>query len=704
MFLFAVLALFPLSLLAKTVTFTVDNPAAIYLFNTYSYESINFDGQTSIQLELAESAGIQVGVNSGYELAGVSVDGTALSVSSDGQYLQSSDMPDGCTVSITTKEKEAKVIYVQANPDHVKLVENYTNVYDAVNIVDGQWTVQVTNEYGSLSIECYESYVITYVQDGNGNDLLSSYSLFKQSASLYLGSIDSGTTITIGTANLADLRDVHVSLSIVDGTAEQVEVRRNSDYQPVPPSEYSDIALYPAADLPLTISSPTYGMSLYQVLVNGEPQAPQGSTFVLYNLENGDEIAVYPNFPAVDVPVTFTFTNEGTEGAVRSVSIDHSPVDASVWQAEGFTVAMGSLLGVEYNTSDYNISSVTLNGENSATYGYQAVVDSETPLNFVITAEKLRDWQVTLYYVPGTVEVWNSSGSYGTQVELPEGADEYTVTVSPSNPYLYFKAAEGYLLTSIINDATQEDLLEQNTNPICVNSDMILYIYTEEFNRDLECVVYLEDTSWGYTMFLLSPNVYDNRKEIALEPGYNFVNYADSDRPFGISAYTAPDYATGVVYLNGEIIENQYGTYPALEDMEPNSVIKIFSPATEVSNYALTLAVPEDADIDILADYITPIESSVATVLGPSDVLFTSNEEGEMIVKVNGVQLAPGEDGRLIAHITEDSSIEVSFPTSGIIDINNTHPSVDVIYNLQGIPVQNPGHGLYIINGKKVKL
>lgn len=34
--LFAVLALFPLSLLAKTVTFTVDNPAAIYLFNTYS--------------------------------------------------------------------------------------------------------------------------------------------------------------------------------------------------------------------------------------------------------------------------------------------------------------------------------------------------------------------------------------------------------------------------------------------------------------------------------------------------------------------------------------------------------------------------------------------------------------------------------------------------------------------------------------------
>lgn len=259
-------------------------------------------------------------------------------------------------------------------------------------------------------------------------------------------------------------------------------------------------------------------------------------------------------------------------------------------------------------------------------------------------------------------------------------------------------------MTSIIDEATQEDLLEQYMNPLFVSNDMTLYLYTEKFERDQECVVYLEETSWAYTQLVLAPNFYDNRKEIPLEAGYNFVNYDEKDLPFGLSAYTSPSYSTGVVYLNGEIIENSYGTYPALDEMEPNSVIKIFSPDTKVSNYALTLTVPEDADVEILADYITPIESAQATVLGPSDVLFVSNEEDKIIVKVNGTELEPGEDGRLVAHITSDSTIEVILDTDNIIDIENNTPSNGVIYNLQGMPVQNPGHGLYIINGKKVKL
>lgn len=699
-----VLALLPVSLTAKTVTFTVDNPAAVYMINTYTYDYIYFNGETSLQLELTESTGIQVSPNSSFELAGISVNGSPLSVSASGQYLQPSDMPDGCTVSITTKEKEAKVIYVKANPDQVRLIENYSNVYDASNIVDGQWTVKVTNEYGYLSIECIEGYVVTSVKDDNGNDLLYSYSLYKQTASLYLGSIDGGTTITIESANLADLRDVHVSVSVVDGTPDQVRVRINSRNSPIPESEWDDIALYPAADLPMTISSPNAFKSLYKVLVNDEPQSPQGSDFVLYNLANNDHITIYPNFPDVPVPVSFSFTNEGTQDAISQVTVDGMYVEPSDWQADDFTVNLGSTLGISYNSTQYNIQSVTVNGEPSSLYGYQQPVSSETPLNFVITAERWRDWQITLYYQPGSIEVWNSTSAYGTQISLPENADEYTFNVSRYTPSLYFKAAEGYILTSIIDEATQEDLLEQYMNPLFVSNDMTLYLYTEKFERDQECVVYLEETSWAYTQLVLAPNFYDNRKEIPLEAGYNFVNYDEKDLPFGLSAYTSPSYSTGVVYLNGEIIENSYGTYPALDEMEPNSVIKIFSPDTKVSNYALTLTVPEDADVEILADYITPIESAQATVLGPSDVLFVSNEEDKIIVKVNGTELEPGEDGRLVAHITSDSTIEVILDTDNIIDIENNTPSNGVIYNLQGMPVQNPGHGLYIINGKKVKL
>ena len=43
-----------------------------------------------------------------------------------------------------------------------------------------------------------------------------------------------------------------------------------------------------------------------------------------------------------------------------------------------------------------------------------------------------------------------------------------------------------------------------------------------------------------------------------------------------------------------------------------------------------------------------------------------------------------------------------SLPGPLSIDEINAKNGVDVIYNMQGVRVQNPGKGLYIINGKKV--
>ena len=705
----ALIALFPLSLAAKTVTFTIDNPAAASLYNTDIWEYVYFQGQTSLELELGEDTGISVSMNNGYELIGATVNGSPIKgASATGVYVGPTDMPDGCTVNLTTKEKEAKIIYVKANPELVSLTENYTNVYNADNMVDGVWTVKVTSEYGYLSIDCTEGNVLLSVKNEKDESVVSEYMLYKPYASVYAASIDAGSTITIEAGNLAELRDVFVSLKVVDGTDDQIRVSRNSESDYVPASEWEHLGLYPAADLPLHISAANYGEAIYKVLVNGEPQEAEYSGFSLNDLKNGDEITVYPNFPDVQVPVSFAFTNEGSEGAVESVRVNGDLIDADVWQAADFSVAMGSTLSVEFDNDDYSISSVTLNGEYCSPYGYNQRVTTETPLNFVITAEKVRDWQVTLYYEPGTVKVWNASGDYGTEIVLPEDANEYTFTISPAKDYLYFKAAEGYVLKSIINEATQQDLVEEHLNPVNVKSDMTLYIYTEEVVRDMECVVWLDNsTTWSSPTMILSANDYSLRKEIILEPGYNFVEYAEFDTPFAFKAWNS-SWDDGIVYLNGEEIEGDwYYSYAATKDLAPNSVLKIFSPSSVAAHYALTINVAEGLNVDVLADYITPLESSEASVFGPTDVLFTvpaRAQGGAIVGKVNGTAVAPDAEGRLVAHITEDATIDVTPKPTSIIEIDADQAGEDVIYNLQGIRVQNPGHGLYIVNGKKVKL
>ncbi|MDE6270272.1 MAG: hypothetical protein K2M12_05385 [Muribaculaceae bacterium] len=705
----ALIALFPLSLAAKTVTFTIDNPAAAYVFNPYEYAFYTFETSSSVVAEISDNADMNVYNNDGYELVSVSVNGTALSgVKSSVCYITPSDMPDGCTVSITTKEKEAKVIYVKANPEQVTLTENYTNVYNADNMVDGVWTVKVTAEYGYLAVDCTEGNVVLSIKNENDESVLSEYQQYKESASIYVGSIAAGSTITIETGNLAELRDVFVSIKVVDGTDDQIRVSRNSESNYVPASEWEHLALFPAADLPLHISAANYGDAIYKVLVNGEPQEAQSAGFELDDLKNGDEITVYPNYPDVQVPVSFTFTNEGSEGAVTSVSVNGEIVDSEVWQAEGFSVAMGSRLSVDFDNDDYSISSVTLNGEYCSPYGYNQRVTSETPLEFVITAEKVRDWQVKLYYEPGTVKAWNASGDWGTEIVLPEDANEYTVTISPAKNNIFFKAAEGYVLKSIIDEATQQDLVEEHLNPVTVKSDMTLYIYTEEIVRELECVVWLDNSvEWNRAQLVLAPNNYDVRQEINLEEGYNFVHYAEFDLPFGVSCWADPTWDDGIVYLNGEEVEGSWGSYPAFNNMEPNSVIKIFDPEAQPAHYALTINVAEGLNVAVLADYITPLESSEASVFGPTDVLFTvpaRAQGGAIVVKVNGTAVAPDAEGRLVAHITEDATIDVTPKPTSIIEIDADQAGEDVIYNLQGIRVQNPGHGLYIVNGKKVKL
>lgn len=693
----AVVAITLEKLQAKHVTFTVDNPAAVYLYNTSDYSYLNFDQTGTMELDLEPNAYINVNVNSGFEIDAITIDGVPYT---GGTGISASAMNDNGTVAITTKEKEATIFYVVADPSLVSVTVDYTDVYNASNSVDGKWIISTSNPYSTMSVNAIDEYVITsikkVVEGGEDEELLNPYTMYSQSVSQYLGSYSTGTTFVVSAAKLSELRSAHVSLEVVEGTADQITVRRGNDV--ISADDFANIAVIPGADQ-LFISAAVYGKALYKVTVNDEVQSPEGTTYILSDMKDGDAIKVWPNFPDnVEVPVNISFTNEGTS-EVLSLSLDGAIIAPEVWQADDFKVKLGSKLGFTLNSSQYNVTSVTVNGQNQSPYGFETIVISEEPLNVVITAEKFRDYQVTVYFEPGTIRIFRSYDE-SDPVTIPENADEVTFDVSPGNNQLYFRATEGYVISSIVDG-------NENTysSSVYVSGDMTLTVYTDKIERDRVCALYLapSGSTWYYSQVVLSPGN-DARKEISLAPGYTFIEYGAFDCPFQLGFYPEAD-----VYVNGLLAENQYGNYPALNDLATGSVIKVFPAGTDVSTYTLSVSNASDGAVAVMADYVKAIESSSAEVFGTTDIEFVagaaaaSDAVAYYIIKVNGEKVTPDAEGRYIATITGDSTISIEKDQTTSLE-QIIHEDKDApIYNLQGIRVKNPANGIYIVNGKKVK-
>lgn len=696
------MVLFPTSLWAKTVTFTTNNPESLTLNNASTYQTYSFDGETSMTIEIGDDQSINVTPTTGFKVDEVTINGTNHYSTS---YLYYSEIPDGGTINITTSVKTVKVVYIVADPEAVSLVVDYSNVYDASNMVDGKWEIQLPNEYASMDIKCSGENVITSMKSSDGTEVLSSYYLLKSSvSSFYTGSLADKETYTITCGKLKDLRTMHVSLELGNGAANQVEARRSTSDYLIPESEWSDIALIPGTE---TISiSGVYPAVLYKVEVNGDTVDPQGSMYYLSDLKDGDKITVYPNFPGVYVPVKFVFTNgDDTKGAI-SIKVNSELVPESEWGVEdGWQVKLGSNMEINFNKVSYQITSATWNGQDMGSYGYYSdyikTITSEEEIAITVTATKYPEYNVTLLY-DNAEEIIVTVGQNDTPVELAaEG--ETTFTVSTNDNRLNISAAEGYVIEKIEDGEGNE-----YTSPITVSNDIELMVFTAKLERNNVCVFYMEKPTQNLYVhsITLSPYNSDIRVEKTIESGYTFVNYGDFDVPFMISFYPEMD-----IYLNGEKSEQIPGqaAYSGFDTMQPNSVVKIFNPGTEVSNYALTVDNKSEGAVSILADYINPIESTEAQVFGPTDVEFVTLSaaaaEGQslFIIKVNGTEVKADSEGKVIAHIDSDSTISVEKdPSSSITEISAEAPSA--VYNLQGVRVSNPRSGLFIKNGKKVIL
>lgn len=693
---------------AKTVTITIDNPSAAEYrdpFNNYevgAWDAANsavftFDNDTYIPIVAVQNFEIVSAVSD----AGV----TLLSSSTSSFSVDTSALTDGATVTVTTAEKQPKVLKIIGNPDQIYVIDDVYQTHYASDFVDGVLTVNYQSEWGSVAINSVSGCKLISVKDEGGNEMLG----YSPADYLYVSasSLPSGTTtLTVESKSEDELYDSRVTVNL-DGPSYQVSMRMNGRSESVSLNEGANtVAFDSGSSLPFIIqhayNSPYNLQRLYKVTLNGNEMTDVDGVYTLATVSDGDVINISVNPPAVDVNVSVSFADEDSKAALTSLRCDGDLIDPAVYGS--FTTQTGKTLSFSFDYNNYDIT-MTENGVPvSVNYGsYNCKLMNESGYTYHITATPKQPLAITV--ICENWEHLNISNSYNGENPYALTGIETGLTILPANTYIYISATPGWVVRSVSNAETGEAY----GTSFNVVDGMQIFVEVEEFKRDKSFVLYTEPDVWNYLTMTLSSQNYQTRYEFTPAPGYSTVAYCDADRPFLVSGYDN-SYGSPTVYLNGVMCENSYGTFPALAEVADGDVIKIMSPSAQA--HAVTYDVADGVDISVRHDFNLAADPAQPHEVFAGTEIHIIPAEGLLItVSANGTDIAADAEGKFVHTVTAPVDFSVALAPSGVTSAGIDTTGVADVYNLQGILVMRAATesqlrqlpaGIYIRDGKKV--
>lgn len=691
---------------AKTFTITVDDQNHIgraMITNTYTYLTF---ADNKVEFEAEEDHYLMIEAASGYQLATVTDEqGNSLVYSTPTGTAQFSltALGDNSTIVVTTSEKELK-LFTFTGDERLTVTSNYgQKQYYAEN---GVFTVPMEEDYSSVQISSDDpTLAVKKVVSDSGREHWPDYG----PVSIYAYEYDESTHFTIETYNPEEARTATMTVK-VNGSADDIVFMRASDYAELQLNSDGEttIKFNPETETTFTIRHANFSQYLYQVKKNGEIME-HGSTFYV-EVEDGDNIEITPAFPDVDVPVSFTFVNEGTEDAI-SVTVDYTYPD---WKDENFSVKLGSRVAVYFN-SDYDVTGFTVNGEVPyyTTY-YETIVTSTDPLNFVVTAEKKMPKHITINCENyENIVVYKGYSYMGETYELTGPTTEIEVDASVS--LIQIEPVQDWIISFIEDNNGNTYSASDN---IYVSEGLELTVGVKKLERDRNLTVYVGDGDWIYRSITLSQYNYDIRKDYSyssysddntLPVGYMTIAFGDFDCPIAVNGAAGADYSRPVVYLNNQLCELNGYSYEGLDDVQDGDVLKLFP--VEPATYAVTYSIEAAVDVEVVHDHSQTVAVDAAVVhnvFEGTEVWIKADAAEDVIVTVNGEDVNADENGVYAFTVNEDVNVKIiSNIANGILDMKVK--ADDAVYNLQGICVGRVSHashlpaGIYVVNGKKVR-
>lgn len=651
-------------------------------------------------------------------------------------------------LGIASAAQAQNKVTMTLNVDHADrvTVKYYDASYNEVivdNLKDGDnsLTVPVGNYSKSVDIIAKEGFGLESCTFLNpGETAPSSADILYMKSAYFNASADPSTqdaVWTVRTFAFDDARTAHATF-IVDDPA-KVKVTRVASNTLVDLSRGdNNVAFIPAAgdktnESVFSIVASNNDKPLYKVSVNDVQVEGYDSDNSYVTINDNDIVKIEANFPDIDVPVNFTYSDKGF-GFVTKVAADGVEIP---FDGNNLSVKCGSKVEFWYNDSDYILSSISINGQ-KVEYPWSpislGIVTEETTV--AIDASKVGNY---------TFDVKVNDASYIKLLAFEQGASIYyggkeinlvsgenkDVEVSDKLHYFSIEATTRSKLKALTLNGVkieQEEKTDYSGGtylewpfPIEIKQGDVLEITGAGPERDNEAILYIDKIPEGSYSFSFNMNGYSP----AVKEGYNFIKFDDNtdaevgDLPFNISLYYSP--MQSWLYINDQTVEpnneSAYSSDYKLTEVAPNSVLKLFTEAQPLEyNVTMTLEGIQAENIAVTKDHISKVASPAQgfKVIGPTAVKIEGLDYDIKEVKANGETIVPDNNGAYTLLVEADTTIEVTGKRSAVEEcyISDATDSVEV-YTIQGIKVKNAAtkadlnslpHGFYIINGKKVKL
>lgn len=614
------------------------------------------------------------------------------------------------TALLTSFAAQAVTFYVTIDsPDHVQI---YKTVYDQdynptktyYNLVAGKNTLEAEVD-AYVTIEGIYPWEVSAVKDSKGDDMGAYYG--SCSFSVSEGHEGAEFTVEVIDSNVANNRTASCTIWIDDASKANVTY---PSYKKIPLKNGDNIIKFnPETESSVTIQSTDYSSTLYQVLLNEEPQTENWGSYYV-NWTDGCTIKIFANYPDKDVTVTFEYADEASKGAIEFVSINGEADENKVADFNGETLPMklGQTLYVRTKGS-YAVDEFKYNGNN--TYyagGYyswsQQIKDNST---VYIKAHEYQKYNVTLKVnKPEYVIVEQANNT------IPTTSEGVQIEVFENSNTIYWTAATGCQIDEVTVNGEPLALSGGHDGRYSVTADCTIEIKASQMVLDKKFVLWSSAVDAVFGAFVFENSLGDNMVN-GYEAGYKVFDFSNAMNPFSTSWYLSDDTvinAMGRVYNGTEEVTSLYqGSSYREFTIEDNAVIKIFI-GEEPAEYSVEFTVENNPDVTVLRDIIVPV-TDLATplkVFNHTQITVAPNTvaQNDVKVTVNDQAITADEDGKFNFPVEANTRVsivkDITLGVNGIYEGNGTK----AIFNLQGVYVgeslENLPAGIYIQAGKKV--
>lgn len=464
---------------------------------------------------------------------------------------------------------------------------------------------------------------------------------------------------------------------------------------------------------------PTYYMDFYQVTHNGkllDLRPGQNVNYTYVDIEDGDVIEVIAPVPDKMCHVNIVSPNSETGFIERAWYKVYEPstgrwLRTYVDTPESFDAPAGSIVSFDWNYEDFK--EPTVGYANSIEFEVGFEDDNDTPVDrdivtITIPAERYPLAEMT-FDIDDASKVTLYTGSYtpNREIEVHDGLQ--TVTF-PEHHYVYLMPKSTGEVESITFNNRELSTAYSYGIPVNIMLDYsltrdiisgvesgVIYVKTKGRVRDVPVKLFVNDLTVGMQ---LRTESYVDSHAFEINDGENALLLSkddfrklqlvfDEDVNNVVKVLSAP---MGQTWYQDNLCQLRY------EDNIEYAVIRVYGNGSPSYHKVTVTAELDDDDYELRSDYHTLLSGKSHFL--PEGTLFHVNTfNGKAAdVYVNGEKLTSASPYNHSFAVTEPSEVEIKMSTTGIDDIvASPEDDVTVFYNLQGVRVDNPSNGIYIV-------